>query len=664
MAKGKKQRPRRPAGRSAGASSSERQLSTRRRAATGWALAVALSAIVVYLNAFGNDFVLDDTRLIRDNLRIRSLANIPSLFASSYWDLEGTQGLYRPLVLASYAVNYAMHGLSTSGYTALNIALHAAVSLLVFTLVRGIGGSLAVAGLAGIAFAVHPVHTEAVTAIAGRTELLAAFFFLLAIHFHRWAPGAGRAAIGYRVAAVACFACALLSKESAVTLLLVLPVMDALFPVKGSNEQPALPRSRVLTDYLPLVAAALGYLAARHSVLGGVVISEGAIAPLDNPIVPITMTPLGERLGATTSQALMTAFAVVVEYARLLAWPARLSPDYSYNQIPLVTSVVDGRFLGGVALVAACAAGIVALWRRSPIAAFGLAFLALTFSVVSNLALTIGTICAERLMYLPSAGALIAAAVGAERLTRTAPPYRSIMYVLLFALVMMGVARTWTRNREWKSELALWSAAIEVAPRSARVQSEYGRILMSLAEEEARAGRTADAERHYAAAQSHFETALKIYPSYSPPMDGLATIHSLHQRYDEALVLYERAVKVWPGSFVSVTNWAGLLWDRSRRTGARAVALRAEGRIAEADDLTRQADAGFRQAIEKVDQAIAMRPSYAHAHLIRALLLDGYVGDRAGAIAEFEEVLRLMPSHPQRLEIEKELARLRAQQTS
>ena len=156
----------------------------------------------------------------------------------------------------------------------------------------------------------------------------------------------------------------------------------------------------------------------RHAVLGGLLISEGVIAPLDNPLVPITTTALGERLGATTGQALMTAFAVVAEYARLLAWPARLSPDYSYNQIPLVTSASDPRFIAGVAIVLAIAGGIVMLWRRSPIAAFGLAFLALTFSIVSNFVLTIGTICAERLLYLPSAGALIAGGVGVEMLTR------------------------------------------------------------------------------------------------------------------------------------------------------------------------------------------------------------------------------------------------------
>jgi tetratricopeptide (TPR) repeat protein len=666
MAKVRKHGRRSAAERSPGASSSDRQSAPWRLAGVYCALAVGLSAVIVYLNAFGNEFVLDDTRIIRDNLRIRSLANVPGFFASSYWDLEGAHALYRPMVLASYALNYAMHGLSTYGYTTVNIALHAAVSLLLFALVRGIGGSLFVAAVAGIAFAVHPVHTEAVTGIAGRPELLAACFFLLAMHFHRLAPGTGLTAAWYRAGACACFACALLSKESAMTLLLVLPAMDALFPTKGSTGRLAGPRSRIVTDYLPLITVALAYLAVRRAVLGAIVIAGRTIAPLDNPLVPLTTTALGERLGATTGQAVMTAFRVVVEYARLLAWPARLSPDYSYNQIPLVTSAFDERFLVGLVLAAACVWGIRMLWRRNPVAAFGLAFLALTFSLVSNFAITIGTICAERLMYLPSAGALVAAASGAEALSRTTPRRRlaSVVFTIVIIMITMGASRTWTRNREWKNDRALWSAAVAVAPGSARVQSEYGRVFTGLAEDAAQAGRAADAERLYAAAQAHYETALKIYPSYALPMDGLANILALHQRFDEALVLYERAVRVLPGNFASQTNWGALLWDRSTRTASRALALRGEGKVSEADELTRRADADFRKAVEIIDQALSMRPSYAHAHLVRALLLDGYLGNPTGAIAEFEEVLRLMPAHPQRAVIEKELLRLRAPQSS
>jgi Tfp pilus assembly protein PilF len=184
---------------------------------------------------------------------------------------------------------------------------------------------------------------------------------------------------------------------------------------------------------------------------------------------------------------------------------------------------------------------------------------------------------------------------------------------------------------------------------------------MGKAEDEARAGRSVDAERLYAAARSRFEAALAIYPSYSPPIDGLAMIESLHGRQDEAVVLYEGALKAWPGNYASLTNWGSALWDQSKRKGVEASALHTQGRTMEAAELLRQADTGSRQALEKLDRAIQMMPSYAQAHLVRAMILEVYAADRPGAIAEFEEVLRLVPDHPQRTLIETELQRLRAQ---
>ena len=119
--------------------------------------------------------------------------------------------------------------------------------------------------------------------------------------------------------------------------------MDVLLGARSEQSLLARLRARALSDYLPLAAVAVAYLAIRRAVLGSVLIAGEAIAPLDNPLVPVTTTALGERLGAKTGQALMTAIAVVTEYARLLVWPVRLSPDYSFNQTPLVTSVLDVR---------------------------------------------------------------------------------------------------------------------------------------------------------------------------------------------------------------------------------------------------------------------------------------------------------------------------------
>ena len=302
-------------------------------------------------------------------------------------------------------------------------------------------------------------------------------------------------------------------------------------------------------------------------MLGGVAIAEDVIAPLDNPLVPVTTLPLGERLGATSGRGHHDGLRGDPRVRGSSCGPPAC-PRLLVRQIPLVASALDGRFLAGVIIAAGIIAGIVVLWRRSPIAACGLA-LGGDVLIVSNFVVTIGTICAERLLYLPSAGAAVAAGVAATTLMGAAPARQRVVAVAIGAMVLLGAARTWSRNQDWQNERTLWSSAIGVAPASARVQSEYARVVMAQADEEAQAGRTAEAERHYAEAQAHFETALKIYPSYSPPMDGLATILASHQRYDEALVLYEKAVKVWPASFASVTNWAGLLWDRSRQPRIR-----------------------------------------------------------------------------------------------
>ena len=260
-------------------------------------------------------------------------------------------------------------------------------------------------------------------------------------------------------------------------------------------------------------------------------------------------------------------------------------------------------------------------------------------------------------MYLPSAGVCIAAAVAIERWLIASPSRRRAGVAVCAAIVVAASVRTIARNRDWRDETALWSSAVAVAPASARVQSEYARILLARAEQASAAGRTADAERLYGDAKAHFETAVAIYPAYSLALDGLAMIASEHDRVDEAKALYARALKAWPGNYASLANWASLVWDESQRTRAQAMQFRAEGKIADAEALAHRADAGFQEASGKIDRAVAMRPSYAHAHLVRAMILDSG-GDVSGAIAEFQDVLRLDPNHPQRALIERELQRL------
>ena len=118
---------------------------------------------------------------------------------------SGKTWRYRPLVLASLAVNHAVAGPNRDGYAVANIALHTTVSLVLACLARSLGATIAVSGVAGLLFALHPVHSECVNTVVGRAETLCAVFFLLALLLHRRIPAYPKQGPLLRVLCGGCF---------------------------------------------------------------------------------------------------------------------------------------------------------------------------------------------------------------------------------------------------------------------------------------------------------------------------------------------------------------------------------------------------------------------------------------------------------------------------
>ncbi|HKY34284.1 MAG TPA: hypothetical protein VJV23_17290, partial [Candidatus Polarisedimenticolia bacterium] len=171
-------------------------------------LAAALVAAAVFCNALGGPFVYDDVVEIQDNERIHSLSRIPELIATDFWGAgEGRNPLYRPLTAVVMAAVWAAGGGGPFLYHLLNVLLHAAASALVVSVLLSLTGRLPMALAAGLLFAAHPVHTEAVAWISGLGELLSAVCLLAAWRAH------AQGGVG---AAAAWMAPALLSKEGAI----------------------------------------------------------------------------------------------------------------------------------------------------------------------------------------------------------------------------------------------------------------------------------------------------------------------------------------------------------------------------------------------------------------------------------------------------------------
>ncbi len=504
---------------------------------------VVLLAVAVYANSAVNGFTLDDTSLAIGNPFLHELRTIPQLFTVDYWYPETKSGLYRPVVTTSFALNFAAGGEDPRGYHLVNIALHAANSALVLLLFRrATADRLAIAAGAAL-FAAHAVHSEAVANVSGRAELLCAFFFLasLLLYLESWRASA-RWTVALYAASVLAYLLALLSKETALTLVGVVVLHDFVYV---REPEPRLLRRAALVlrcgalRYAGYLLSTVAYLALRYLWLD-LGDPRAGTTHLDNPLLFVE---------APWRQ--LSALEVALRYLWLLLFPARLSYDYSFDQIPLVTSPDDPRILLVAAVLALGAGLAVASYRRAVDLFFALGLGLVTFSVISNLVIGIGTIMAERLLYLPSLGFCLAAPLAARWLLRRSRPgpWGDRIFVAIFAVaVALHGERALVRNRDWVSDERLLLGDLEVSPRSAKVRANAGSVLLS-------AGRFEEAVERY-------EASLAIKPDYAKAAAQLG--HALLKlgREEEAMGRYEQAVRAKTANAEAWNNLGFLLVDR------------------------------------------------------------------------------------------------------
>jgi hypothetical protein len=384
--------------------------------------------VIVYLGALWNRFALDDNPVVLFNPLLHAPGGLWRAFTTSYWPPQVGGGLYRPLTIASYALDWRIG--HVAWFHAMNLLWHAAVSVMVAVLMRRWSGERA-ALVSGLLFAVHPVHVEAVANIVGRAELMAALFVLLAVY-----AALERDSVGWSVAALAA---GLLSKENAA----VVPGLIVWGWMLGLR-RPS--RRRMLGYAASWAAVGVAYLAVRGSVL-----RETALIYNLAPVF----------IGAGPWEIRLTAVAAFADVARLLLFPLTLRVDYSPGERTLVTSPLDPRFALGLLCLAAWAALVVLAWRRGRrVEAFGLGWIAIALLPVANLVFPVGFLVAERTLYLPSVG--LALAVGAW--LKDLAPRR--LRVAVAALVVAGGLRTALRVPVWRDATSVILSELEDSPRS------------------------------------------------------------------------------------------------------------------------------------------------------------------------------------------------------
>jgi len=409
-----------------------------------WLLALlpVAVALVAYADSLPGDFVYDDVVLVKRGIGLRDF-DLHRIFLENYWSTERADRNYRPLTLLTYAINYRL-GEGPCGFHVVNWILNAGVAFLAWLLLRRILASDVLAALGASLYAVLPVHTEAVSNIVGRAELLASLAILGAWILALKGLEGGRYGKERWLSAALAGAftlLGLLSKENSVVVPLVLVVW-------GVTVRKKVPWKAAACSTLAVVA----YLAVREIVLRGKI---NVVTFADNPLY--FTDPFTRFLNALRLLGLSLAKIV---------FPVRLSADYSFNQIPVRGLGDPTLWITAFAVLAFLALVVWLSWRRAPIVALAVLFFLVASAPTSNLFFPVGTIFAERLAFTPSLGypLFLCAVFLAPGLRGRLGPAWAVFGILV---VVYG-GQTWVRNQDWSSARSMYARMSIDAPFSSR----------------------------------------------------------------------------------------------------------------------------------------------------------------------------------------------------
>ncbi|MBI4369881.1 MAG: tetratricopeptide repeat protein [Elusimicrobia bacterium] len=467
-------------------------------------ISIFLIAILVYANTWANEFAFDDIQIIADQLDKFSLGMIPKMFFKSYW--SPASGIYRPLTMASFAVNRIFLGTSPTGFHWVNILLHAVNSLLIFGLLNkllGLGRKN-IAWVAALIFTVLPIHTEPVAALVGRAEILAMIFAILFWRGHLEGK-TGKAALW--------LTSALFSKESAIMILPLAwlwdqsikhiqgPQMENFSP--GDTRRPMLefppspipePRTpHTLLSFWPYMAVVSIWFGFRWLALGRLGIDPDYQYFAGSHFITRILT--------------MSHFSIA-RYLRPTITGLNLCADFSRWCIPDILPSNPAGWLCLIFWMIFISIGLFLILSKIAIrVGFWLLWPLIAMIPTSNIFILITPIGAERFLYLPSLGFCVLAALAIDAgQTRIKP------LMILIPLLLYYGALAVNRNADWKNQKTLFEDTVRKAPKNFLAHNLLGVALSK--------------EGRLDAGIQELHAALKLAPKNQNVLANLATAYN------------------------------------------------------------------------------------------------------------------------------------------
>lgn len=517
-------------------------------------LLIIISVFVFYGNTISNGYVLDDFSVIKSNnivnLGVESLGTIfKTSYRAGYLNLN--DGLYRPLSLAMFAIEWTLAPDNPAPSHFINLIVFALCGIVVFkTLLKlfpGINRHV-IFGMV-LLFMAHPIHTEVVGNIKSRDELLCFLFSFLSIN-HFWKHLETSKKVYLLTTPVFLFL-AFLSKESAILTIPIFLLMIFFFKRDWLTKS-------LMQIWLFIIPFIL-YMLIRKSVLG-------SFAGLQD--VPMVDNPVGKQTDIVLK--LFGIIQIFGDYIRLFLFPHPLIFDYSYNSIPLDQGISAGIIFGMLSLITLVFLALYT-FKKQRIISFSIFFIFVGLSLYSNLVFTIGAAKAERFTFLASLGfcmllSYMVAKVLKLDLSKNSTSSFNTYYVVLTAIVLTYSVKTISRNKDWKDNMTLYTHDLKLNPNSGKIHYLRGFVLIETYAEEEQD--PAKKKEMYYEAINEMNTALKIYPDFNYANTEIGLAYYRMNNFDSAIDFFKKDLLLDSNNNVAMNNLASCYFNRSRYADA------------------------------------------------------------------------------------------------
>ena len=512
-------------------------------------LFLLILAGLLFANTLGHGFVLDDEAVILKNQFVRQgIDGIKDIFLHDSFSgfesigegksiLEG--GRYRPLSLAFFAIIFSFFGENAFPFHLFNVLLYCLTGLILFrvleVILKDMKWTREIAFLASVLFLVHPVHAEVVANIKSADELLSfAFGLLFLLSLFHWFDKKNSI---YFLLSPALLFLACLSKESAITLVVTAPL--AIWYFRKTDVK------RNLVLILPTLVAAIVYLLVRQQILGDHLSGTIMHDPMNNPFLEWN----GEAwVQCEPIVKLVTLLYVFAKYVWLMLVPFPLTHDYYPFHIQLQTIANPLVWAGLILLTTMSFYGIKSL-RKKHIAGFGILFFLISLLPVANLFFPVGTFMAERFLYLPSLGFLLA--ISATAIQRIPEHNRSWLWGASSILLLLFAIITIKRNTAWRSNETLMLNDVKVSPNSAKLQLGAGTLLLNKALQQSD---RVEQKKLLQEALPHLQKSIELHPTYYDAHLAYGACAYYLEMYDESVSAYRKTSVHYPNDQKALTG--------------------------------------------------------------------------------------------------------------